>query len=140
MQITDGAMQPFALTLDKFLEHAAKWHPHAEVVTGREGGRVDRIGYDELDPFIASSELQANRAFERELERVRKQVEYDLFPKIRIDEERIGASRRVDVVLETRALDRSTEVARDVAREYGESERFECRGHPPSPRPAHRSR
>ena len=37
MQMIDGAMQPFALTLDKFLEHAAKWHPRAEVVTGRAG-------------------------------------------------------------------------------------------------------
>ena len=39
MQMIDGAMQTFALTLDKFLEHAAKWHPRAEVVTGREDGR-----------------------------------------------------------------------------------------------------
>ena len=49
MPMTDGAMQSFALTLDKFLEHAARWHPRAEVVTGREGGRVDRISYAELD-------------------------------------------------------------------------------------------
>ena len=49
MQLTDGAMQPYALTLDKFLEHAAKWHSHAEVVTAREGGRVDRVTYAELD-------------------------------------------------------------------------------------------
>ena len=41
----DGSMQDFALTLDKFLHHAAKWHPRAELVTAREGGRVDRIGY-----------------------------------------------------------------------------------------------
>jgi fatty-acyl-CoA synthase len=45
----DGSMQPFALTLDKILEHAAKWHPHAEVVTGREGGRVERVGYADLE-------------------------------------------------------------------------------------------
>ena len=44
----DGSMQPFALTLDKFLDHAAKWHPSGEVVTAREDGRVDRIGYAEL--------------------------------------------------------------------------------------------
>jgi acyl-CoA synthetase (AMP-forming)/AMP-acid ligase II len=44
----DGAMQDFALTLDKFLDHAAKWHPRAEVVTGREQGRADRIGYANL--------------------------------------------------------------------------------------------
>ena len=37
MQMIDGAMQHFALTLDKILEHAAKWHPHAEVVTAARG-------------------------------------------------------------------------------------------------------
>jgi acyl-CoA synthetase (AMP-forming)/AMP-acid ligase II len=36
----DGSMQAFALTLDKFLDHAAKWHPDAEVVTAREGGKA----------------------------------------------------------------------------------------------------
>ena len=44
----DGGMQPFALTLNKFLDHAAKWHPKVQVVTGREDGTVDRIGYAEL--------------------------------------------------------------------------------------------
>jgi acyl-CoA synthetase (AMP-forming)/AMP-acid ligase II len=44
----DGAMQEFALTLDKFLEHAAKWHPRAQVVTARENGASDRIGYADL--------------------------------------------------------------------------------------------
>ncbi|HEU4623217.1 MAG TPA: AMP-binding protein [Steroidobacteraceae bacterium] len=44
----DGSMQEFALTLDKFLEHAAKWHPRAEVVTAREGGRIDRVSYADL--------------------------------------------------------------------------------------------
>jgi fatty-acyl-CoA synthase len=44
----DGSMQPFALTLDKFLGHAAKWHPYAQVVTARESGECERIGYAEL--------------------------------------------------------------------------------------------
>jgi fatty-acyl-CoA synthase len=48
MPMTDGVMQPFTLTLDKFLEHAAKWNPNREVVTARENGVVDRIGYAEL--------------------------------------------------------------------------------------------
>ena len=43
--MTDGEMQHFALTVDKFLLHAAKWHPRAEVVTARGGGVIDRIGY-----------------------------------------------------------------------------------------------
>ena len=41
----DGAMQDFPLTLDRFLDHAAKWSPDAEVVTAGEGGRIARIGY-----------------------------------------------------------------------------------------------
>src|SRR6185436_8124605 len=45
----DGAMQPYALTLDKFLEYAAKWHPGTEVVTAREGETVSRAGYAELE-------------------------------------------------------------------------------------------
>jgi 3-(methylthio)propionyl---CoA ligase len=44
----DGAMQEFPLTLDRFLDHAAKWHPRAEVVTGRDGSRSDRVTYSEL--------------------------------------------------------------------------------------------
>ena len=43
--MSDGEMQAFALTLDKFLDHAAKWRPGVEVVTAGEGGRVERIGY-----------------------------------------------------------------------------------------------
>ena len=43
--MNDGAMQPYALTLDKFLDHAAKWHPDAEVVTARGEGANTRIGY-----------------------------------------------------------------------------------------------
>jgi len=44
----DGEAQAFALTLDKFLEHAAKWHPRAEVASARESGIVDRVGYAQL--------------------------------------------------------------------------------------------
>jgi 3-(methylthio)propionyl---CoA ligase len=44
----DGAMQDFPLTLDRFLDHAAKWHPRGEVVTASEGGAVSRISYAEL--------------------------------------------------------------------------------------------
>jgi fatty-acyl-CoA synthase len=46
--MTDGEMQPYGLTLDKFLIHAAKWHPRAQVVTARDGGAIDRIGYADL--------------------------------------------------------------------------------------------
>jgi len=41
-------MQAFALTIDKFIDHGAKWHPEVEVVTAYDGGRTDRVGYAEL--------------------------------------------------------------------------------------------
>jgi fatty-acyl-CoA synthase len=43
-----GAMQPYALTLDHFIDHAAKWHGTAEVVTGGGSGARSRIGYAAL--------------------------------------------------------------------------------------------
>lgn len=44
--MTVGSMQPYALTLDKFLDHAAKWHGTTDVVTGGPGGsaRIDYAG------------------------------------------------------------------------------------------------
>ena len=42
-----GAMQPFALTLNHFIDHAAKWHARQEVVTGGDGGNA-RISYAAL--------------------------------------------------------------------------------------------
>ncbi|MGV0909640.1 AMP-binding protein [Martelella sp. FOR1707] len=46
--LADGAMQYYGLTLDKFLRHAAKWHPQAEVITARPDGTRYRVGYAEL--------------------------------------------------------------------------------------------
>jgi 3-(methylthio)propionyl---CoA ligase len=48
MPVIHGQMQPYALTLDKFLDHGARWHADAEVVTAREGAVVDRMGYAQL--------------------------------------------------------------------------------------------
>lgn len=41
-------MQSYGLTVDKFLDHAAKWSGEREVVTGRAGEAVGRIGYAAL--------------------------------------------------------------------------------------------
>ncbi|MFN3816141.1 AMP-binding protein [Brevundimonas sp.] len=46
--MTDGEMQAFPLTLDRFLDHAAKWHPGVEVITARGDGSSERIGYGGL--------------------------------------------------------------------------------------------
>ena len=45
MQLNDGAMQDYALTLDRMIEHAAKWHPDKDVVTRRFDGSITRTGY-----------------------------------------------------------------------------------------------
>ncbi len=44
----DGSMQPFRLTLDKFLDHGAKWHARSEVVTAGTNGAVQRVTYSQL--------------------------------------------------------------------------------------------
>jgi 3-(methylthio)propionyl---CoA ligase len=41
-------MQHYALTVDKFLDHAAKWHGAAEVVSAMPGGHISRISYAQL--------------------------------------------------------------------------------------------
>ncbi len=41
-------MQPYALTIDKFLDHAAKWSGEREIVTGEAGEARGRIGYAAL--------------------------------------------------------------------------------------------
>ena len=48
MQLTDGTMQDFALTLDRMIDHASKWHPDKDVVTRRFDGSLARIGYADL--------------------------------------------------------------------------------------------
>jgi acyl-CoA synthetase (AMP-forming)/AMP-acid ligase II len=41
-------MQRYALTVDKFLDHAAKWHGMSCVVSAGSAGEADRIGYRQL--------------------------------------------------------------------------------------------
>jgi fatty-acyl-CoA synthase len=41
-------MQSYALTVDKFLDHAAKWSGKREIVTAEAGKAPGRIGYDAL--------------------------------------------------------------------------------------------
>jgi fatty-acyl-CoA synthase len=48
LPVIDGAMQDFPLTLDRILDHAAKWHPDTEVATAREDGTIARVGYAAL--------------------------------------------------------------------------------------------
>lgn len=45
MQMTDGMTQEYALTLDRMIDHAAKWHPEKDVVTRQIDGSLTRIGY-----------------------------------------------------------------------------------------------
>lgn len=43
-----GSMQDYELTVDRFLDHAAKWHGAARVVTANAGSRDTVIGYKSL--------------------------------------------------------------------------------------------
>src|ERR1039458_2161520 len=43
-----GLMQDWPLTLDKYIEHAKRWHPRREVVSRRADGRIDRRDYAEI--------------------------------------------------------------------------------------------
>jgi 3-(methylthio)propionyl---CoA ligase len=43
-----GPMQDYALTVDRFLDHGARWHGGARVITAGDGGDDIRIGYAEL--------------------------------------------------------------------------------------------
>ncbi len=48
MPMISGAMQDYALTLDKFIDHAAKWHPTGKIVTAREDGSTVRASFAEI--------------------------------------------------------------------------------------------
>ncbi len=41
-------MQSYALTIDKFLDHAAKWSGDREIVTADSGLAIGRVGYADL--------------------------------------------------------------------------------------------
>jgi 3-(methylthio)propionyl---CoA ligase len=43
----DGAIQDFPLTLDRILDHGAKWHPDIVVATAHDGG-IAHVGYADL--------------------------------------------------------------------------------------------
>lgn len=43
-----GLMQPWPLTLDRFLEHAGRWHGSTEVVSRSNEGPVTRCGYADI--------------------------------------------------------------------------------------------
>ena len=45
MRMIDGSIQDYALTLDKLLDHGAKWHSGKEVVTAYADGSTSRINY-----------------------------------------------------------------------------------------------
>lgn len=59
MQLMHGALQDYALTLDKMIEHAGKWHPAKLVITATGMQECDRIAYRDLETLAKqmSSEL-----------------------------------------------------------------------------------
>ena len=52
----DGSIQDFPLTLNKFLDHAARWHGEAEIVTAREDGSVIELARNDIDADMLAQE------------------------------------------------------------------------------------
>lgn len=48
MQMMHGTLQSYSLTLDKIIEHAAKWHGEKEVITASGGGADERTSYRDV--------------------------------------------------------------------------------------------
>ena len=46
--MTSGSMQDYGLTVDRFLDHAAKWHGRAPVISGSAGGSDTVVHYGAL--------------------------------------------------------------------------------------------
>jgi len=46
--VTSGSMQDYSLTVDRFLDHAAKWHGRAPVITGSAVGNDKVVYYGDL--------------------------------------------------------------------------------------------
>jgi fatty-acyl-CoA synthase len=46
-------MQDWAMTVDRFIEHAARWHPAGEIVSRLESGAIERRTYAELRDHAA---------------------------------------------------------------------------------------
>jgi acyl-CoA synthetase (AMP-forming)/AMP-acid ligase II len=46
--MTQPYVQDYGLTLNRLLEHAARWHPNAGVVTATGGGKSTRLTYEQL--------------------------------------------------------------------------------------------
>lgn len=57
MPLGSRAQQPFDLTLDKMLAHAAKWHPTTDVVTAVSGASSNRTGYAEI--YVGAKRVSA---------------------------------------------------------------------------------
>ena len=66
-------------------------------------------------PSAGVSQRDRDLALERELERVREQVENDLLPHVAIDIDRLGQRRAVDDEAQAGALDRRAEDAGELA-------------------------
>lgn len=47
-KMNPGSMQDWPLTLDRIIDHAAKWHPQVEITTACGGDRTDRTNYAAL--------------------------------------------------------------------------------------------
>ena len=83
------------------------------------------IGDAKLDAVAERSQLHGNPPFERELERVRQQIQDDLFPHLPVHVHGLRQGIAVDDELEARLFDGRSKHARELRGERREVGRFE---------------
>ena len=86
--------------------------PYERQLGGRDAGA--RIAHDELDSLTMLGKPDLDGAFERELERVRHQVQHDFFPHVAVDQHGRRERRTVDQQLYAGLLGRGTKDAGEV--------------------------
>ena len=79
---------------------------------------------------VALAQANGHRSVEGELDRVRDQVQDDLFPHVAVDPDRVRQGLALDDETQAAPLTGGAERAGKVRRQLGEIGRFEPRPHP----------
>ena len=87
------------------------------------------VSHAELDVSVGRRHRHPDRALERELERVRQQIEDDLFPHLAVDVDRARQRRTVDHQLQPCPFGGRSERAGEIGGQRRQIRRFERGGH-----------
>ena len=101
--------------------------------TGQVGVRDSdaSVGDTQHCRFSHASHRDLDCSLQRELERVRQQVENDAFPHVGIDIDNVGELVAIDDEMQTGAIDRLLERASEFRSQRSERHRLVCNSDPP---------